>query len=313
MTSTPPCPQHPQEPAVWICEKCEQSSCSICLEQTRDLVDPISTRCPSCRGRCYRRDDPKGASVSTFQSGFVPDLVRGGAANYVESMARISSSRQPWNDQLLSAFSYPLRGENWWFLLVAVLFFWLVDWLQSYALIFRAAIAIFFAGYFCSYLVKILRLSAHGDFDLPDWPDFYQDEIFKHLAIFCVAALLTLVPGYLIESYGHHPILGTAILYIGVFFFPMTLLAAVIHNHPLAANPVLVTPALLKTWKPYLSVVIACLCAVFLFRITTWIGAHLGMFGVLLIRYAQFYTSVVCMHMLGLFYFRHKQQFPWFT
>ena len=92
----------------------------------------------------------------------------------------------------------------------------------------------------------------------------------------------------------------------------MMLLSAVILNAPLAANPLLAAPAIVRTFRPYIGVLLIFASALLLLHWASSVGRLFGTFGHFLVRYVTFYAWVLAMHVLGLFYGRFEKEIGWF-
>jgi len=130
------------------------------------------------------------------------------------------------------------------------------------------------------------------------------------LLLFATAPLFAIVP--MIAS-------GTAFAVIGIVFMvpQFLLLAALIHESPLAANPITVTAAILRLGWSYLS---PCLftgsCLLILaglfhavLQITSELGQVVAAWGFWV---AALYAAMVVLRRLGLFCFRHAVILDWF-
>lgn len=308
------CQVHPQVEAVWQCEKCAQCHCQACIDNADGVFDPITTRCPSCRGRCLRlaAGEPATVASGTLHRSNMPAVAYGGAGLHLAEQARVEMKGKSWTEILLNSFAYPVRNDNWWALVVAMVFFIGVDFIKGFSFLLAAFFTVFFAGYICSYWISITRHTIQGDMDLPLWPDFNEDGIARPLFMFFVPTIFAVGPGIAVAYWYRAPVMGNVLLYAGLALLPMMMLAAIVLNNPLAANPVLAVPATFRVPGPYLSVVGMFVLSTVLLQIATWVGLKLGFVGNLLIRYANLYFSVLTMHVLGLFYFRYSNEISWY-
>jgi hypothetical protein len=140
------CAAHPEAAADFRCDGCGRLLCLDCIEQGHRLLF-----CRHCRERALPLDANLPATV--------PALRRAAAR------ARPASWSQ--------ALSYPLRGQGGWLFwayLALLLSFLLLAFVPGSWLLliwFRLAIFLLVPGL----LYAIVRRTAFGDDELPDWPD----------------------------------------------------------------------------------------------------------------------------------------------
>jgi hypothetical protein len=164
---SPNCAAHPEAAATFQCDGCGRLLCSACVEQGHRLLF-----CRHCRERALPLDASLPATV--------PELKRAAAR------ARPTT----W----LEALRYPLRGQGsmvFWAYLGLMIAFVLLSVLPLGGLVgigFRALIALLMPGL----LYAIVRCTAAGDDELPDWPDIGDAgerlyEVFTFLGTIAVA------------------------------------------------------------------------------------------------------------------------------
>jgi hypothetical protein len=140
------CAAHPGVAATFQCDGCGRLLCSACVEQGHRLLF-----CRHCRERALPLDASLPATV--------PELKR----------AAVRARPTTW----LEALRYPLRGQGsmvfWAYLGLMVAFVLLSIFPLAGLLIlcFRLAITLLMPGL----LYAIVRRTAEGDDELPDWPD----------------------------------------------------------------------------------------------------------------------------------------------
>ena len=161
------CAAHPQVAATFHCDGCGRLLCSACVEHGHRLIF-----CRHCRERALPLDASLPATV--------PELKRAAARAHPTT----------W----LEALRYPLRGQGsmvFWAYLGLMIAFVLLSVVPLAGLLvcgFRAAIALLLPGL----LYAIVRRTAEGDDELPDWPDVGVAgerlyEVFTFLATIAVA------------------------------------------------------------------------------------------------------------------------------
>ncbi|HEY6324495.1 MAG TPA: B-box zinc finger protein [Thermoanaerobaculia bacterium] len=140
------CAAHPGAAATFHCDGCGRLLCSACVEHGHRLIF-----CRHCRERALPLDASLPATV--------PELKRAAAR------ARPTT----W----LEALRYPLRGQGsmvfWAYLglMTAFVLVTVVPFAGVLVLCFRVVIALLMPGL----LYAIVRRTAEGDDELPDWPD----------------------------------------------------------------------------------------------------------------------------------------------
>ncbi len=114
--------------------------------------------------------------------------------------------------------------------------------------------AIFFYGYFAAYYYQILQHTATGHDRDPDWPeidDFLEDmlrPVFQVVGVLLISHLPWILASWQLGA--DHAITWTA-EFLGMFYFPMGILAVVILGHLGGTNPLLVFPSIFRTLTPY--------------------------------------------------------------
>jgi len=164
------CVAHPEVAATFHCDGCGRLLCSACVEQGHRLLF-----CRHCRERALPLDASLPATV--------PELKRAAAR------ARPTT----W----LEALRYPLRGQGsmvFWAYLGLMIAFVLLSVFPLAGLLtfaFRLLIALLMPGL----LYAIVRRTAEGDDELPDWPDIGDaGERLRELFTFVGTIAVALVP-----------------------------------------------------------------------------------------------------------------------
>jgi hypothetical protein len=167
------CVAHPEVAATFHCDGCGRLLCSACVEQGHRLLF-----CRHCRERALPLDASLPATV--------PELKRAAAR------ARPTT----W----LEALTYPLRGQGsmvFWAYLGLMIAFVLLSVFPLAGLLtfaFRLLIGLLMPGL----LYAIVRRTAEGDDELPDWPDIGDaGERLREVFTFVGTIAVTLVPAAL--------------------------------------------------------------------------------------------------------------------
>ncbi len=186
--------------------------------------------------------------------------------------------------------------------------------------IFGIGFFFFLAGFLCAYAVKLVRSSADGEKQPPDWPsiiDFWTD-----IALPLVQVLVTItisfgpLLGYLYLTFGDGmsavPGLALGLLAFGIVYFPMAFLAMSVSGSVEYANPVFVISGIVKIGPTYL---IACvvLCLVFVIEgVLQTVFASIPFVGWVANQLLSLYFLMVECRIIGLLYFANMRRLHWF-
>jgi len=161
------CVTHPGAAATFRCDGCGRLLCSACVDHGHRLLF-----CRHCRERALPLDASLPATVPALR------------------LAAVRARPTSW----LEALGYPLRGQGsmlfWAYLGLMMAFVLLAAVPGTWVLVLflRAVIAFLIPGL----LYAIVRRTAEGDDELPDWPDFGDlgerlHEMFTFLGTIAVA------------------------------------------------------------------------------------------------------------------------------
>ena len=165
------CAAHPEKPAVYVCDGCQKLLCEECMEEGHRLL--------FCR-HCGEMAIPLDA----------------GAPKTSTELAKERKITAAYG--LADALAYPFRGlglylfAGYVFLVVLLNLAAGVPGLGCAVLVVQLLILLILPGF----LFKIVRTSADGDTELPDWPDYSEfgerfGEWFSFLLVMVMAALPT--------------------------------------------------------------------------------------------------------------------------
>jgi hypothetical protein len=230
--------------------------------------------------------------------------------------------------------AYPLRGAGLWFIIIGALFYGflcVMGYVARFSLYGTALfiVRIVYAGYAIAFLQRVLQTAAQGDDDPPSWPDFsefWQDILLPFLQAVVLFAVCFGPTVALLISWGIDAVnTGNAdparllliipVALAGAVYFPMATLAVAMADSVTALNPLVVIPAILKTFLQYLLILVLT-GLIFAF----WFLAKIG-FALLLpipvlpetiIGAVMFYLLTVWARALGLMYFATKDRLGWF-
>ncbi len=97
---------------------------------------------------------------------------------------------------------------------------------------------------------------------------------------------------------------------LGAFLLPMTLLAVVLFDTGGALNPILIIGSIIRTFVSYCGLILSFCAFGGLIALAVWTLGRLLLFRVLWIA-AALYLLLVAAHMLGRFYWLHKDKLEW--
>jgi len=234
--------------------------------------------------------------------------------------------------RLPEAAIYPFKGSGLLVLIAAAIIFSLLNAITGgFLFIFSFMLKLVAIGYVFSFMQNIIHATAAGEAEMPELPGF--DGVFA--ACFRLIAVVLLCYGPPIAMLTANAFdanlpegLITATGILGSLYFPMALLAVAMKDNVMAANPLVVFPAIFKVPGEYLVAAIL-LTAVFGLRLlgdeyadqmghvtlTTRRMDRLFMsFGVrALWSFASVYLLTVNMRILGLLYLTKKHRLGWFA
>lgn len=292
------CKSHPKSPPNWHCPKCRKYYCHLCIT-TRPSHSGALHLCRACGGECQPVQTPQAADGG--ERGFFAHLP--------------------------GAFIYPLRGTGVLTVIAATLVFAALGMVTGLFSIMMTMAAI---GYLFLFVQNIIHCTAAGDDEMPSLPDF--DGLFG--AFFTLAGTVAfcffLPIGLIIAKFFEVDIPTSAVIatiFLSLLYFPMAFLSVAMNDSAIAANPLVVIPAILKMPLQYLVTAIL-LCGVFGVRLlgdslasaagqatmtTTDMSVMFMAFGVKVIwSFISIYLLTVGMRILGILYVTQKEKFGWF-
>ena len=210
-----------------------------------------------------------------------------------------------------------------------------------FGMIITLVLQVMVAGYIFCFQQNIIHATAAEDAELPDLPDaadIWEDLLLPGLRLiglvliaFSPLLALTLLPWSSLLTAGSPPpgiVIATVLAVIfGCFYFPMAFLAVAMKDSILAANPLVVVPAILKVPLEYL-VILVLTGVIFAVRhsgdmalgflslgtiAAPSLTRPLLLFGAQAFwTFAQLYLLTVNVRMLGLLYVTNKEKLEWF-
>jgi hypothetical protein len=100
------------------------------------------------------------------------------------------------------------------------------------------------------------------------------------------------------------------LLIYAVFFFPMALLAVVVMDSPVGLNPRLLYSSISNTFRQYCGLVLLIVAAILLIGTIGWKWGE-SRYLAFIVRCVSTYLVFVAAHLLGRFYWRHKDKLDW--
>jgi hypothetical protein len=313
-------------------------------------------RCPSCGAR-FRVPGatPRPAAPAPATDEVLPERAPVGPSAFVSSSGRAASA--PQRDGLIlpperpetrlrDTLLYPLWGSTGLGLLA---FFPPALWLTSlpmvgagsvllsdnladttrFGVMFLLPVVPCFAlvlGYALLFLGRVLVSSALGEVQHPRWPGWDLDEMTRGVGRWFWAVVIGVVVGgfpalvYWLYCGDIDPldvIVFAELLAVGAVYAQMALLASILHDDPLAANPITVVRAILRIGWGY-----ARPCLVSGFAVAPCVLAFVGLFKISQPQLAglafwafwvmTLYLAMVALRVLGLCYHRHARALGWF-
>jgi hypothetical protein len=294
------CKFHPKTLARYHCSKCHRFFCELCVT-SRTLGETISKTCRQC-----------GVELA-------PISVQ------LERPDKIGFFKR-----LPSAFVYPFKGSGIFVMIVCAIVIFGLGFMRTWRFAVFGRIA--FYGYLFAFMQNIIHSTASEDEELPGWPSI--DDLGGCFLRFAGAALISFaipITLAIMAIFSEESTIGTTLLLpswiFGSFYFPMALLAVAMKDTPIAANPLIVIPSIIKAPGEYVVTVMLMAIIMALYNsgefvihalfprelLTRSIPKLFGYMGAWAIwDFLQVYLLAVNMRMLGLLYVTKKRKLAWF-
>ena len=298
------CKFHAKTPARFYCAKCQKFFCDLCVGTRAGPSGSIRT-CRAC-----------SSTVTPVQV----------------HIQRASDGEKGFFGQLPGALVYPFKGAGVLVLIFATVLIAGLEAMAGRGFGFNFFLKVAAVGYLFVFLQTIIHATAAGENELPGLPDF--DGLFGAFLSMAGTVIMSFgIPiGLMLwaifgEQEGLGPfIIGTTIL--GCLYFPMAFLAAAMKDSALAANPLVVIPAILKVPLEYLVAAVLMAGAFGMRELGDLVMSGMKMVGystrdmsVLFMSFGlravwsfvSVYLLTVVMRVLGLLYVTNKHKFGWFA
>ncbi|HZM03410.1 MAG TPA: FHA domain-containing protein [Candidatus Saccharimonadales bacterium] len=291
------CKSHPKSPARFLCGKCNGAYCDLCILTKEAGGNTVR----SCR-RC-------GTEVVPYQ--------------FYQAPSKGFYAKLP------DAFLYPFKGAGVLILICATIAFSALNFVSRG--IFGLFISVALYGFVFLFMQNIILTTTSDENETLGFPDMSSLFGAAFQLAGTVVASFWLAIGLGIAKLSGMEIPSEAILgalVLGGIYFPMALLVVAMKDTVLAANPLVVIPAMVKVPAKY-SVTVVLLLGVFGVRKlgslisggagTVALRTHdqntfLAAMGIQAgLALLSVYLLTVTMRILGLFYNSSKQKLGWFS
>lgn len=294
------CKFHQKTPARFLCNHCQKYFCDLCVT-TRNVGGVAGKFCRACGAECV----PVQVNVARRV---------GGKGFYA---------------RLPGAFIYPFRGAGVLILICATIAFSALSFISGG--LFGIFAAIVFYGFLFLFMQNIIHTTASDENESLGFPSAggLGGAAFQLGAT--IMSSFGPAIGLMVAKFFDVEIPGEAIIaavIFGCLYFPMAFLAVAMKDSVLAANPLVVVPAILKMPLEYL---VTCILLMGVFGVRRLGDLLSGVAGgislstrdmsVLFISlgvqaawaFANIYLLTVSMRILGLLYITKKEKFGWFS
>lgn len=275
--------------------------------------------------------DPKDLGWQEGQQGWRPlqELVPGVklVARMVPTPVNLSVPKQfddpSFAAALFGTLAFPFRGDGLIILVSGSLMLLAVNLLLSYAGILGFSLGLFATGYFFGALQIIVQSSAHGEAEMPRWPDLqmWTAEAVQPLLLWVATLLACFGPALLAAAgvrlqeenttaWGFAIALGLG----GFLYYPMALLGVALSDSLAGVNPVLVFRSIALLPGRYAAVV-ALLALLLALQVVGGFMAEqlpVKLVGHVWNSFNSLYFAVVQARVLGVFYHANREQLQWF-
>lgn len=291
------CKFHPKAPARYLCNKCNRTFCELCVT-SRNLGGQVHKMCRSCGVEC------------------VPVQFRAAAAkSFYASLA--------------GAFAYPFKGAGIIIIICATISFAALNFVRGG--LFGILLAISIYGGIFLFMQNIIHTTASDESEDMSFPDFSGlfgaafQLLVTFIASFWLWTALTIAKLFDVDI-PPEAIIASRIL--GIIYFPMAFLAVAMKDSPLAANPLIVLPAMVKVPVQYGITVVLLLTVYGISALGDSLSSQAGHSMMMTKDMSTFFVNVgikcalglvsvyllcVTMRILGLFYNASKEKLGWFN
>ena len=291
------CKFHPKAPARYLCNKCNRTFCELCVT-SRNTAGKVTKVCRSC-----------GVEVVPVH------FHRAAAKSFWASLA--------------GSFVFPFKGAGIIILICATVAYAALNFVSGG--IFGIFITVSIYGGIFLFMQNIIHTTTSDETEDMGFPDFSGTfgAAFQ-LAVTFIASFWLWV-GLIIAKFFDVEIPVEALIasrILGLIYFPMALLAVAMKDSPLAANPLIVLPAMMKAPIQYSITVFFLLIVYGISTVGDMMSKTAGHKAMFTNDMSTFFVNIgikcalglvsvyllcVTMRILGLFYNASKEKLGWFS
>ncbi|MDB6122264.1 MAG: domain containing protein, partial [Pedosphaera sp.] len=287
------CKFHPKSPSRWLCPKCGQQYCDLCVS-TRATNAGTAHLCRPCAVEC----NPVNVKID------------------VAAIAKKTN----FFAQLPGVFSYPFKHGGLFILICGTIFFAVVEFLSAFSWYLQAILI----GYTFAYMQNVIHSTAAGDEGEPTLPNITN--IVGDILVPCIRliVIVALCFGPAIALAIWVPFGGgmaavievRAAIGVGCIYFPMAFLAVAMFDSWTAINPLVVIPAIAKVPVHYMVAFIFLAIVV----VVRWAGdavlpliIPVPVIPTVISSFIGLYFLTVNCRILGILYYCNKPKLGWFS
>jgi hypothetical protein len=239
--------------------------------------------------------------------------LQGGLASYENEP--VQDRKLPW---IVDIFLYPVNQEG---LLIVLMSAGIPLILRALQELFFALIRIIhwisvgvFIMYVCWYAYECICSSAAGRIRAPETagctPGFWEmfGKAFRTIACFIFFMLPSAF--YLGSKQQLEDPVYWLLIGLGIFLFPMGLLAVAVFDSVRGVNPILVISSIFSTFFQYCALVIFCYTFFLLIPLAGYLLLRLWILGYLFM-FVAFYLGLILAHLLGRFGWKYRDRLNW--
>lgn len=218
-----------------------------------------------------------------------------------------------------AAFSYPFRGNGKGVLLGGMVFFLCIHILRIVPLV-GVIVGLMGTGYLCAFAMHIVRSSAGGEDDPPDWPECtnWEEDLLAPVLQLVGAAAVSFLPLaiYVFSGAGrgdwHTDAIAWTLLTVGCLYLPMALLTVSLFGTFRVLNPVTALAAISRVPGDYGIATALLALAVVVSSAASAAAAAVPFAGAIVKTFSGLYFIMVEMRLIGVLYHTNRERLNWF-
>lgn len=293
------CKKHSETDALYYCMGCGGYFCQECVYINEGNI-AVPYTCRSCGGRCEKM----ARRESNVEAG-QPEV---SSIREIESPTTITSF---WAE-FIPSFIYPFRKNGKWLVLIGSVFFAMLFALARMAWLFGLPLLLILVSYLLEYMLTVLETSAYGSNEPPEFPGMndWAEMIFGQFFLIILAGLVCFAPAviYVFKTQSIDAVFW-ALLLLGEFIYPMIFLIIAITGRFAAFNPLLIISSILKAPIQYIAIVAVFAGISYLRNLSQVSLMKIPVLGFFIGEFITFYSMIVQMRLLGIFYRSNEQSF----